>query len=269
MNDTSRIDIVVVDLAKTLLRENYGTLLATGDEYANRFGATIVRHGEAVDITGYAVTGSFIRPDGVTLNLDGTAEGNTIYIDLTAPCYSQDGVFTLSIKIIKGDVTQTVRMVDGYLRRTDTGNFVATEETIITLDQMKGIANELVVTNKKAQAMMDDLEDAIPVRGVDYWTDEDKQSIVDEVLAAMPEGGLGENVTEETNTYTRLLSDLENAVEDLPDDVGFETDETLKMENGILSVNTADVVEEDNTLPVTSAAVFAEVGNINALLGAI
>lgn len=186
MSDTSRIDIVVVDLAKTLLRENYGTLLATGDENANRFGATIVRHGEAVDITGYAVTGSFIRPDGVTLNLDGTAEGNTVYIDLTAPCYSQDGVFTLSIKIIKGDVTQTVRMVDGYLRRTDTGNFVATEETIITLDQMKGIANELTVTNQKAQAMMDDLEDAIPVKGVDYWTAEDKQSIVNDVLAALP-----------------------------------------------------------------------------------
>ena len=108
-----------------------------------------------------------------------------------------------------------------------------------------------------------------PVRGVDYWTEEDKQSIVDEVLAALPEGGLGENVTEETNTYTQLLADLEKAVEDLPDDVGFETDATLTLENGILSVNTADVVEEDNTLPVTSAAVYAEVGNINALLGTI
>ena len=49
----------------------------------------------------------------------------------------------------------------------------------------------------------------------------------------------------------------------------FETDETLTLEDGILSVNTADVVEEDNTLPVTSAAVYAEVGNINALLATI
>ena len=49
----------------------------------------------------------------------------------------------------------------------------------------------------------------------------------------------------------------------------FETDESLILKDGILSVNTADVVEENNTLPVTSAAVYTEVGNINALLATI
>lgn len=51
--------------------------------------------------------------------------------------------------------------------------------------------------------------------------------------------------------------------------VNFVTDETLTLKDGILGVNTAEVVEEDNTLPITSAAVFAEVGNINALLETI
>lgn len=51
--------------------------------------------------------------------------------------------------------------------------------------------------------------------------------------------------------------------------VNFEVDKTLNLENGVLSVNTADNVEQDNTLPVTSAAVYAEVGNINALLETI
>lgn len=49
----------------------------------------------------------------------------------------------------------------------------------------------------------------------------------------------------------------------------FTTDETLTLENGILSVNTATEVEADNTLPVTSAAVHVEVGNIDALLKTI
>ncbi len=51
--------------------------------------------------------------------------------------------------------------------------------------------------------------------------------------------------------------------------VDFETDATLTLENGVLSVNTADAVEANNTLPITSAAVNETVGNINALLATI
>ena len=43
----------------------------------------------------------------------------------------------------------------------------------------------------------------------------------------------------------------------------------LDAETNTLSVDTAEIVEKDNTKPVTSAAVFAEVGNINALLATI
>lgn len=49
----------------------------------------------------------------------------------------------------------------------------------------------------------------------------------------------------------------------------FETDETLSLNNGILSVNTTDQMEKDNTLPITSAGVYATVGNIEALLKTI
>lgn len=51
--------------------------------------------------------------------------------------------------------------------------------------------------------------------------------------------------------------------------VAFVTDDTLKLEDGVLSVNTAEKVEQDNTLPVTSAAVYTTVGNIEILLGTI
>ena len=43
----------------------------------------------------------------------------------------------------------------------------------------------------------------------------------------------------------------------------------LKVEDNTLMVDAADAVEKDNTKPVTSAAVFTEVGNINALLATI
>ena len=49
----------------------------------------------------------------------------------------------------------------------------------------------------------------------------------------------------------------------------FTTDETLTLKDGVLSVNRATAVEEDNTLPITSAAVFTEIGNIDVLLQTI
>ena len=52
--------------------------------------------------------------------------------------------------------------------------------------------------------------------------------------------------------------------------ISFTTDETLTLsESNVLSVNTAKSVEADNTLPVTSAAVHTEIGNIDVLLRTI
>ena len=80
-----------------------------------------------------------------------------------------------------------------------------------------------------------------PVKGVDYWTDSDKAELVQDVLGQLPEIspyeiGSGLKLDESTNT---------------------------------LSVDTADSVEADNTRPITSAAVYTTVGNIEILLETI
>ena len=49
----------------------------------------------------------------------------------------------------------------------------------------------------------------------------------------------------------------------------FKTDDTLTLKDGVLSVNTTDLMEQDNTLPITSAGVYATVGNIEVLLKTI
>ena len=43
----------------------------------------------------------------------------------------------------------------------------------------------------------------------------------------------------------------------------------LDAKTNTLSVDMADKIEQDNTLPITAAAVYAEIGNINALLKTI
>ena len=43
----------------------------------------------------------------------------------------------------------------------------------------------------------------------------------------------------------------------------------LKVDGDVLSVDTAEIPEENNTKPITSAAVYSEIGNINVLLATI
>ena len=83
-----------------------------------------------------------------------------------------------------------------------------------------------------------------PQRGVDYYTEEDKAEIKKYIDRQIGAGGGGGGVY-------------------------FETDETLSLVDGVLGVNTAHEPDPDNTLPITSAAVYTTVGNINALLETI
>lgn len=50
---------------------------------------------------------------------------------------------------------------------------------------------------------------------------------------------------------------------------GYEIGHGLKLANNVLSVDTAAAVEQDNTLPITAAAVYTTVGNIEILLQTI
>lgn len=69
----------------------------------------------------------------------------------------------------------------------------------------------------------------------------------------------------------QIATAVEKYLDENPIDTGvqFETDATLTLKDGVLSVNTTDQMEQDNTLPITSAGVYATVGNIEVLLKTI
>ena len=51
---------------------------------------------------------------------------------------------------------------------------------------------------------------------------------------------------------------------------GIKIGDNLRIsDDGVLSVETADAAEQDNTLPITSAAVYTAVGNIEVRLSTI
>ena len=78
-----------------------------------------------------------------------------------------------------------------------------------------------------------------PQKGIDYWTDDDKSDIVKEVIRELPAAG------------------------------GYKIGEGLKLADNVLSVDTVSKVEKNNTKPISSAAVYTAVGNIEVLLATI
>lgn len=80
-----------------------------------------------------------------------------------------------------------------------------------------------------------------------------------------------ESVEKNATDIGELADRVETLENTTPGEGGtsFTTDETLTLKDGVLSVNRANSVEQDNTLPITSAAVFTEIGNIDALLKTI
>ena len=136
MADLYRNGLIDIDLNKSLVRSYAGELLATGDKLSNRYGVRVFRQGAAVNLSGYAVTGYFIRPDMETVVITGAVSGNVAYVDLPQACYTQQGQFTLAVKVSGGGITQTVRIVDGYIRTTQTGTLIDPGSVIPTLDEL-------------------------------------------------------------------------------------------------------------------------------------
>lgn len=136
MADLYRSDLIDIDLNRPLPRSNAGELLATGDKLSNRYGVRVFRQGEAVNLSGYAVTGYFIRHGHDTVVIAGTVSGNMAYVDLPQACYIASGAFSLAIKISGGGITQTVRIIDGYIRLTQMGDLIDPGTVVPTLDDL-------------------------------------------------------------------------------------------------------------------------------------
>ena len=73
----------------------------------------------------------------------------------------------------------------------------------------------------------------------------------------------------DTTAKNNLVAAVNEAMTKGGGAASFETDNTLILEDGILRVNTTDVAEKDNTLPITSAGVDTIVGNIGSILDTI
>ena len=140
-------DLVNIELTNgTIHRSFMNKSIGSGDIDANRFGVRVLRDGEEVNLTGVSCFGYFRNAEGTNIALTnyGTVSGNTAYVTLPQACYAVEGRFTLSIKLIGGGVTGTMRIVDGMVDNTNTGSPVAPTADIPSYTEILAVYDQMV-----------------------------------------------------------------------------------------------------------------------------
>ena len=125
-----------MDLDRGLRLHPMGTLLATDDAAGDEFHIRVRRGGQDVMLDGAGVTGYFIRADGVTVPITGTAEGSEAAVTLTDSCYRLPGRFSLVIKAAMDGVRHAVFAAEGAVLRSSTDALVDESGVIPSLDEL-------------------------------------------------------------------------------------------------------------------------------------
>ena len=125
-----------VDVDADILMTPIRTLYASGDKNAHTFELSLYRNKEPLKIDGAGVIGYFIRADGYTVPVDGTASGSVAKVTLSESCYAVIGQFNLIIKVTVGSERKAVFWGNGYVTRSQTDAIIDLSQTIPSLDEL-------------------------------------------------------------------------------------------------------------------------------------
>ena len=125
-----------VDVDADILMTPIRTLYASGDKNAHTFELSLYRNKEPLKIDGAGVIGYFIRADGYTVPVDGTASGSVAKVTLSESCYAVVGQFNLIIKVTIESERKAVFWGNGYVTRSQTDAIIDPSQTIPSLDEL-------------------------------------------------------------------------------------------------------------------------------------
>lgn len=136
-NTAIKEDVIDFELTKNKLLRNSGVrLIGQGDNLGDVFGVRIFQDGVAFNLDGYSVQGYFIRQNGTTVLINGSAvNGNVAIVTLPQACYVYEGPFSLAIKIV-GTITETLRVIDGVVTKTTTETMIDPGSVVPDISQL-------------------------------------------------------------------------------------------------------------------------------------
>lgn len=153
MNDNAIVTTLFykTDLNSGITMTPLHNAFLTGDEEAHQFRVTCYRGNDSVNLEGAAITGYFIRSDGVTLPIPGSVENNVAVVQLPAACYVRPGSFSLVIKAALGGPIGAILWVEGAVSRSKTDDVRDPLEKVPSLDELLAQIDRLEQAINKAE----------------------------------------------------------------------------------------------------------------------
>ena len=188
-NNQYRIEFTS-DLSRGITVTPIRFALLSNENMAHAFVIKTTRNGQKNDLTGSNVRAYFIpASQNLSVLIDGEVDqnGNAV-IELTKDCYYYTGRFFLIIETEMDNVTSCIFYGDGYVTKTNTDEIVAPPETVGIISAVLYNKPQSLTDAQKAQARANIgaiSEVDVPKKGVDYWTEADQESIVQQVIAAL------------------------------------------------------------------------------------
>lgn len=105
------LHIYRVDIRKGMRYDRARAPVGQGDALADRFVVSVFDDGTPVDLTGGKVLATVIRPDDITVPVDGTVEDGAACVTLDDMCYDVSGDIIVTISIELGEMRQTLLQV--------------------------------------------------------------------------------------------------------------------------------------------------------------
>lgn len=134
----------------------------SGDDKAHCFVISVNRNGKEEKLTGTTVRGYFIRPDNVTIMLDGEVnEAGQAVLSPDSACYKKQGRFQVVIRAIIDGVKSTVFCGEGRIILSATDSFIDEEDIVPSLDDLLAQIATIEDAVNRANAAADKANSAV------------------------------------------------------------------------------------------------------------
>lgn len=153
----------------------------SGDVNSSKLIFEFYDEGKRVDISNYTLSVRAKRSDGVVVASAGFIENNTAIFAPENNIYAVPGDLYMEIALsdASGKYATTKIIIASVVQGLGEAAIEGADNLSVYVTLLNQVQSKLDQANKL-------IEESIPVKGEDYWTDEDKAGIVADVLAALP-----------------------------------------------------------------------------------